>query len=112
MALTLLLRCRDLAETREFYRSALGFDVRDTAEGTVTAERSGDILVFTASDLWGGPPGLSGTIYFTVADVDGRYARVKDKATVAWPLQAMPYGSREFGIRDSNGYHLAFRQQA
>jgi len=30
----------------------------------------------------------------------------------AWQLQDMPYGSREFGVRDCNGCHLAFAQQA
>jgi len=46
-----------------------------------------------------------------VPDVDAYYATVKDAASVAWPLQDMPYGSREFGVVDCNGYHLAFQQQ-
>jgi len=47
-----------------------------------------------------------------VADAAACYAAVKDKASIAWPLQHMPYGSTEFGVVDCNGYHLAFRQQA
>lgn len=112
MPLTILLRCRDLEETRKFYQSALGFSVRDTTEGTLTVEHDGGKLIFTSGDLWESPPVFSGTIYFTVPDADGYFASVKDKTTVAWPIQDMSYGSKEFGIKDCNGYHLAFQQQA
>lgn len=112
MPLTILLRCNDLEETRRFYHSALGFNVRDTAEGTLTVEKHGGALIFTPGDLWERPTGFSGTIYFTVPDVDGYFNAVKGKVTVSWPVQDMSYGSREFGIKDCNGYHLAFRQQA
>jgi catechol 2,3-dioxygenase-like lactoylglutathione lyase family enzyme len=64
MSLTILLRCRDLEETRQFYQSVLGFNVRDTAEGTFTAEQHGGTLIFTSGDLWERPPSFSGTIYF------------------------------------------------
>lgn len=112
MALTVLLRCQNLGETREFYRRALGFTVRDTAEGTLTVEQHGGALIFTSGNLWQLPPGLSGTIYFTIPDVDGYFALVKNKVSVAWPIRDMSYGSREFGVKDCNGYHLAFQQQA
>jgi uncharacterized glyoxalase superfamily protein PhnB len=112
MPLTILLRCRDVEETREFYRSALAFNVRDSAEGTFTAEYYGGVLIFTSADLWKSPPGFSGTIYFTVPDADRYFAAVRDKVAIAWPIQNMPYGSREFGVKDCNGYYLAFQQQA
>ncbi|MCW4455644.1 hypothetical protein OK348_12700 [Flavobacterium sp. MXW15] len=111
MPLTLLLRCRDLEQTRRFYRAVLGFNVRDTAEATLTVELHGGVLVFTPSDLWQRPPGVSGTLYFTVPDVDGYFASLKDRVAVVWPVRDMPYGSREFGIEDCNGYCLAFQQQ-
>ncbi|MET0218179.1 MAG: VOC family protein [Burkholderiales bacterium] len=112
MPLTALLHAPDLGATRQFYQSVLGFDVRDTAEGTLTVTQSGGTLIFTASHPWGSSPGFSGTLYFTVPNVDEYFALVHDKVDVVWPLQDMPYGSREFGIRDCNGYHLAFQQQA
>ena len=111
MPLTVLLRCHDLEETRLFYQSALGFNIRDTAEGTLTVEHHGGTLIFTSSDFWQSPLGFSGTIYFSVPDADGYFASVKDKATVVWPVQDMSYGSREFGVKDCNGYHLAFQQR-
>lgn len=112
MSLTLLLRCDDLQETREFYRSVLGFSVMDSAENTLTVEKAGATLLFTEHDLWKSRPACSGTFYFSIADVDGFYAEVRNRTAIAWPLQEMPYGGREFGIDDCNGYCLAFRQQA
>lgn len=59
-----------------------------------------------------GGPACSGTAYFTLADVDDYFARCQQRrAPLAWPLQEMSYGSREFGITDRNGYTLAFQQQ-
>ena len=111
MPLTLLLRCDDLDETREFYRSVLGFSVTDSAAGTLTVEKQGGKLIFTTQDLWARSPVLSGTIYFAVSDVDGCFASIQGRASVAWAIQDMPYGSREFGVNDCNGYTLAFQQQ-
>lgn len=112
MALTPLLRCIDLAQTRTFYASVLGFAVADTSQGTLTVEHHGSRIVFTADDLWESGPTLSGTLYITVPDVDGCHAAIGAKVPLAWPLQDMPYGSREFGVADCNGYLLAFQQQA
>ena len=110
MPLTVLLRCRDLEETRCFYQSVLGFKVRDGAQGTLIAEQCDSVLIFTPHDLWDSNPGFSGTLYFTVVDADGYFASIKDKASITWPIQDMQYGSREFGIKDCNGYHLAFQR--
>jgi catechol 2,3-dioxygenase-like lactoylglutathione lyase family enzyme len=110
MTLTLLLRCTSLDDTREFYGSVLGFSVAETEDGTLTADMSGAKLIFTPGDLWGSAPQCSGTFYFTVPDVDGYYAAVKEKVEIAWPLEDMDYGSREFGTKDCNGYTLAFQQ--
>ncbi len=110
MSLTLLLKCGNVDETREFYESVLGFNVAETA-GTVTVEKHGGKLIFTEQDLWQSQPMCSGTIYFAVPDVDDYFASIKDTSAVAWPVQDMPYGSREFAIKDRNGYLLAFQQQ-
>lgn len=105
-----VLRCNDLVETRRFYGGVLRLSVRDTAEGTLTVEAFGGKLIFTESDLWNSAPFLSGTIYFTVPDVDALFSQVSQSAPVAWGPEDASYGSREFAIRDCNGYYLAFRQ--
>lgn len=111
MTLTLLLRCNDLNETRQFYESRLGFEVHDSAGGTLTVIRQGGQLIFTTADLWDGQPRCTGTIYFTVEDADDYFQSVRSKAEIAWPIQNMSYGIREFGIVDCNGYHIAFQQK-
>ncbi len=112
MSLSILLRCSDIEQTREYYESVLGFVVAFTAENTITVTKSGARLVFTSQDLWSRPAGFSGTIYITLADVDEYFSCVAGKASVAWPLQVMSYGSREFAVTDCNGYLIAFRQDA
>ncbi|MCU7250021.1 VOC family protein [Pseudomonas koreensis] len=110
MPLTLLLRCNDPASTRDHYRDVLGFTVTDSFEPTITAQLEDSRLIFTGQDLWSLPVSCSGTFYFAVSDVERYYQSIKDKAEIVWPLQEMAYGSRDFGIRDCNGYHLAFSQ--
>ncbi|NUT77793.1 bleomycin resistance family protein [Pseudomonas sp. C1C7] len=110
MALTLLLRCSDLDGTRRYYRDTLGFTVFDSAQSTLTVVLEDCRITFTQQDLWGTAMACSGTIYCAISEVDRYYDSVKDKVEIAWPLQDMPYGSREFGVRDCNGYYLAFAQ--
>jgi predicted enzyme related to lactoylglutathione lyase len=112
MSLTLLLRCNDINETRQFYRSAPHFETLDTRDNTLTVQNMGAKLIFTHEDLWKSAPICSGTIYFSVPDVDTYFASIRDKVSLVWPIQDMSYGSREFGIRDCNGYTLAFQQRA
>jgi len=112
MALTLLLHCTDLERTRAFYAALPGFAVAPSTGDTLTITGHGARVVFTAADLWHRAPTLTGTLYFTVADIDAVFARVQGHAQLAWTLQDMPYGAREFGIVDCNGYILAFQQGA
>jgi hypothetical protein len=109
MSMTLLLHCKSLAATREFYRNALGFAVSASADDTVTATLNGSSLIFTESDLWNSAGASAFTIYIPVIDIGRYYDAVKDKLEVAWPLQEMSYGPLEFGVRDCNGYCVAFR---
>ncbi len=111
MALSMLLRCNSLEQTRQYYTDVLGFAARATAEHTLTVELEDAGLIFTEQDLWHSAPACSGTLYFTVADVDAYFAAIKDKASLCWPLQDMPYGTREFAVTDCNGYLLAFQRR-
>lgn len=112
MSLTLLLRCADPARTRAFYEALPGFTVAGSAGDTVTITGHGARLVFTAADLWNRAPTLTGTLYFTVGDIESSFAQVQGVAQLVWPLQDMPYGTREFAVVDCNGYVLAFQQGA
>ena len=109
MSLTILLRCYDVEQTRTFYESVLGFSIASTAENTITVTKDGANLIFTKEDLWNLNPSFSGTMYITVEDIDEYFSRIAGIAPVAWPLQSMPYGIREFAITDCNGYVIAFQ---
>jgi len=111
MAINLLLKCHDVEATKIFYEEILEFDVSDSAGDTCTVEKEGGVIIFTSEELWTGHPKCTGTIYFFVDDVDKYYKSIKDKAIVLWPLQNMPYGTREFGVKDYDEYHLAFAQR-
>ncbi len=37
--------------------------------------------------------------------------RIKDRAELVWPLENMDYGTVEFGVRDPDGYVLAFAER-
>ncbi|VVN87819.1 VOC family protein [Pseudomonas fluorescens] len=110
MPLTTLLLCNDLVGTGNYYHETLGFTVADSLESTITVRLDDCSLTFTEQNIWGSPVTFSGTLYFAISNVDRYYESVKDKTAIAWPLQDMPYGSREFGLRDCNGYYLAFTQ--
>jgi len=49
--------------------------------------------------------------YFFIEDVESPYERIKDKAIIKWPLQDMPYGTKEFGVKDYDEYCLAFAKR-
>lgn len=111
MSIALLLHCRSLEESRYFYQENLGFRIEEVNSDTISAQLDDVDIMLTRLNLWQMPAQMSGTVYISVADVDERFARYKDKAEVVWPLQDMPYGTREFAIRDCNTYILAFVQK-
>ena len=112
MPMTLLLKCCDLEQTRDYYADVLGFDVADSANNTCSVQFAGATLIFSTGEQWGEQPLMTGTVYIFVVDVEQYYRSVHARVTLLWPLQTMPWGIREFGIADCNGYHLAFAQDA
>ena len=66
-------------------------------------------MLSTGSHL-GGTPSFTGTLYIDMDGVEEFYEEVKDRVELVWPLDVMDYGTREFGVRDPNGYILAFSE--
>lgn len=108
MSLSLLLRCIDKPKTRDYYRDLLHFDVVESSELSLRVSKFNTLIIFTELDLWEQGLQMSGTIYISVPDIDQYFSEIKDSVELAWPLQDMPYGTREFAVRDCNGYYLAF----
>lgn len=104
----------DLAATLEYYTNTLGFtEVGNWIEdGTkIWAEVAlGDCRLWLFSNALTGQdrPMMSGMIYLFVEDVDAVAAHLQGNVTFAWGPENQPYGLRELGIKDVNGYFLVF----
>jgi catechol 2,3-dioxygenase-like lactoylglutathione lyase family enzyme len=111
-----VLRVTDLDRSVGFYHDLLGFHViwrhPHDGGGENCMLESGELslLLSTGSHL-GTPPAFTGTLYFTTIGVSRLYEAVKDHVEVLWPLEEMEYGTLEFGLRDPDGYALAFAEE-
>jgi len=95
-----------LEKSKQFYEDLLGFE--PSAYYAPTAWQSYKVQegVFFAI---GEAPGSTNEVTITVADVEGLWARVKDREEVVRPLEWTPWGSYRFVIKDPDGHLLAFR---
>jgi len=119
-AVSPMLKTADLSETIRFYTNTLGFSVANRADADdgqpywCALEWGGATVMFYSMqslDAPPGPPAMTGVLYFNPTDVKALWDRLRDRATVEWELQEMPYGMLEFAIRDCNGYILSFGQE-
>ena len=130
--LTPNMMVENVGRTVDFYGDVLGFEfvmgVREDGQEVVTQRQEGGTLAFAVMKCGGvemmfqtrkslsqeipafGGMGIGGsfTFYIDVEDVDGLYAKLKDKVTMIKDMQTTFYGKREFYIRDCNGYVLVF----
>lgn len=112
-----------------FLRSEPIFAVRDVI---ATVAYYQEVLGFSEEWLWGDPPDFGGVSwgkasvmfdqdpaladhveghshFFFVEEVDALYSLHKaNGAEILAPLEAKPWGLREYSVRDLNGYHLRF----
>lgn len=127
-----MLTTDDLSGTIAFYRDTLGFEVTGTYPednpNWCYLKRGDSHLMFSTLDELDhdhdehehdegeehhhqGPTGVW-TLYVYPDDVDSLWDRLKEQAPVAYPMHETPYGMREFGIRDPNGFTLSFGKDA
>lgn len=111
-----VLHVTDIDLSIHFYRDLLGFQLvwREANDGegeNCMLESSGLTLMLSTGDHLGGPPAFTGTLYFATVGVAALWETVKDHAQIVWPLENMSYGTLEFGIRDPDGYMLAFAEE-
>jgi len=110
-----VLKVSDMQRSVAFYTSVLGFTVAWQAandgggENCMMQAGAADLLLSTGSHL-GDKPQFTGTLYFHMAGVQEFFERIKDQVQIVWPLETMNYGQKEFGIRDCDGYNLAFAE--
>ena len=112
------LLVKDMPESLAFYRS-LGFEVTgchpdEMCPDWAEVSRDGVVLQFHTQPPHGTPPepAFSGTFYFYPEDVEALAAEFREKIAFVWGPEVMPYGMREFGLQDPDGYYLAFTEPA
>ena len=114
-AITPMLRTWDLPATIEFYAKTLGFacERHDEESGWAALNRDGCSILLSGPNEHEGDraPAFTGSLYFRVTDVAALWAQIKERVRVCYPLEDFPYGMREFGVYDNNGYLLQFGQE-
>ena len=115
-----VLLVKDVASAASHYKDKLGFEF-DGFFGEPPSfcilQRDGCYLMLKQADdpkhvvpHWTVSDKLC-NVYFWVSDADGLYREFKDRgATIDYELCDQPYGCREFGIQDLDGYDISFGQ--
>jgi uncharacterized glyoxalase superfamily protein PhnB len=110
-----VLKVSDMQKALAFYTGVLDFTVAWRAandgggENCMLSAGAANVLLSTGSHL-GDKPHFTGTLYFNMLGVQEFFERIKRQVEVVWPLEVMDYGQKEFGIRDCDGYTLAFAE--
>ncbi|HEX7008112.1 MAG TPA: VOC family protein [Alphaproteobacteria bacterium] len=103
-----MLQTLDIGQTVAWYDSVLGFERVGPMGDEWGALRRDDVSIMFMKNAHLGPPHATATQYFTVHDVDAVWDALKGHCQAEWGPEDMPYGLREFAIRDPNGYLLSF----
>ncbi len=109
----------DMRRTLEFYVEKLGFTqtgyfpIESDPEWTELRRDEVAIHFHTeAPHSTRNIPSCSGTLYFYPESVEALAAEWQGKVPFVWGPEVTDYGMREFGLRDPNGYYLAFTEPA
>jgi uncharacterized glyoxalase superfamily protein PhnB len=111
-----VLRVGNLQHAIDWYTGVIGFELlwrkADDCGGEACMLREGSLtLMLTTGANLGGKPAFTGTLYFNMKDVAAFYELIKATVDMVWPLEKMDYGTLEFGVRDPDGYVLAFAER-
>lgn len=108
-----MLWTKDLDASIAFYRGMLGFECVSRMEGWASLKKDDVELMLSLPNAHEPFDKIqfTGSFYFRPENVDEVWRRVKEKATVVYPLEDFDYGMREFAIRDNDGYILQFGQE-
>ena len=110
-----VLRVADLQKAIEWYTDLIGFRLcwrspNDGGGENCMLEAGETRLMLTTGSHLGEKPAFTGTLYFEMSGVTEFHESVRGRVEMVWPLEAMDYGTLEFGIRDPDGYTLAFAE--
>ena len=115
-AATILL-VKDVVTSANWYRDKLGFTIVNyygDPPGFAIIQRDGHYLMFHTVDEKLIQPNWkiadkTSNVYFWVKDIETLYADfIKRGATIDYTLYPAPWGVKEFGINDPDGYDISF----
>jgi predicted enzyme related to lactoylglutathione lyase len=103
----------DLKASAAYYRSVLGFDVREIGDPGWLFFDQDDCTIMAGECPDEIPPADLGDhsyfAYIILDDVDAYYGRVTAAgASITKNLRAEPWGMREFGLRTVDGHRIMF----
>ena len=107
----------DMKKSIEYWKDKLGFELVNTfgENNFAIMKRDNNYVMFgqvkdpsEIKPYWKIREKTS-NIYFWTDDVETLYKEFKESgATIDWDLYTAPYGVKEFGINDPDGYDIAF----
>lgn len=111
-----VLKVAELRRAIDFYQGVLGFTVvwqsaNDGGGENAMLEVGATSILLTTGTHCGGTPNFTGVLYFNMTGVQEFFESIKSKVDIIWPLETMENGQLEFGIRDPDGYALAFAEE-
>jgi uncharacterized glyoxalase superfamily protein PhnB len=115
-----VLLVSDVDRSVAYYRDRLGFDCQVYGEPPNFASvwRDEAIVLLALADQaerivpnWRIADKIS-NVYIRVDDADAIYAEVQERgAPIDYTIYDTPWGHREFGVQDPDGYDIAFGQR-
>ena len=106
-------------QTAEYYRDVLGFEIDSelTADDFIMLWVDNNQLGLMLTNVWAGPDttakvSTNGQIVGVMVEgIDELFARHKaNGAKIVFGIVDRPWGCKEYGVEDPNGYRLYFRQ--
>lgn len=117
------LLVENITDNTEFYKNILGFEPvyiqKENDIENFAIFKNGNVQIMMGQkelfkNIFPDSDNLklhnSSLLYFEMNDVDSYYEKVKGKAEIVKELNNTWYKTREFWIKDCNGYLLAFFQ--
>jgi len=110
-----MLNTNDIEESVNFYVQELGFECKalEPEWGWATVQLGNIRIMFSRPNahVFFEHPFFTGSLYFNMHNVDALWEKIKDTASVCYPIEDFEYGMREFAIYDNNGYLLQFGEE-